>query len=78
MSFAQAQVELVLAWTRGEIFRVVFEDVLIFRDDRGLEGAAFYDALDLEESRLITEAMKVMPVSCWIFFNSTIMVWRRL
>jgi PilZ domain-containing protein len=63
VSFAQAQVELVLAWARGEIFRVVFEDVLIFRDDRGLEGAAFHDALDLEESRLITEAMKVMPVS---------------
>ena len=63
VSFAQAQVELVLAWTRGEIFRVIFDDVLVFRDNRGLEGAAFYDALDLEESRLITEAMKVMPVS---------------
>jgi hypothetical protein len=63
VSFAQAQVELVLAWARGEIFRVVFEDVLVFRDNRGVEGAAFYDALDLEESRLITEAFKVMPVS---------------
>lgn len=63
VSFAQAQVELVLAWARGEIFRVVFEDVLVFRDDRGLEGAAFYDALDLEESRLITESLKVRPVS---------------
>jgi len=63
VSFAQAQVELVLAWTRGEIFRVVFEEVLLFRDNRGLEGAAFHDALDLEESRLITEAMKIVPVS---------------
>jgi len=63
VSFAQAQVELVLAWTRGEIFRVVFDDVLVFRDNRGVEGAAFYDALDLEESRLITQALAVLPVS---------------
>lgn len=57
------QVELVLAWTRGERFRVTFEGVLVFRDNRGVEGAAFYDALDLEESALMTEALKVLPVT---------------
>lgn len=63
ISFAQARVEIVLAWTRGEVFRVSFEQVLVFRDNRGLEGAAFYDAVDLEESKLMTDALKVLPVS---------------
>ena len=63
VTFAQGQVELILAWTRGEIFKVTFSEVLVFRDDRGVEGAAFYDALDLEESTLMTSAMKVLPVS---------------
>ena len=63
VSFAQQQVELLLAWTRGEMFRVIFTDVLVFRDDRGVEGAAFYDALDLEESQLMTQVLKVMPLS---------------
>lgn len=61
--YAQGQVELILAWTRGEIFRVTFSEVLVFRDNRGVEGAAFYDALDLEDSNLMAEAMKVLPVS---------------
>ena len=63
VSFAQQQVELILAWTRGELFRVVFPEVLIFRDNRGLEGAAFYDALDLEESSLKSAGLKILPVS---------------
>ena len=63
VTFAQGQVELILAWTRGEIFKVTFSEVLSFRDDRGVEGAAFYDALDLEESSLMTAAMKILPVS---------------
>jgi PilZ domain len=63
VSFAQQQVELVLSWTRGEVFRVFFCDVLVFRDNRGVEGAAFYDAVDLEESALMTAALKVVPVS---------------
>lgn len=63
VSFAQQQVELLLAWTRGEMFRVIFTDVLLFRDNRGVEGAAFYDAVDLEESKLMTQAMTVLPVS---------------
>ncbi len=48
VAYAQQQVELVLAWARGEIFRVVFAEVLVLRDNRGAEGAAFYDAVDLE------------------------------
>lgn len=63
VSYAQQQVELVLAWTRGEVFRVVFADALVFRDNRGAEGAAFYDAVDLEESTLKTQALQVMPLS---------------
>lgn len=63
VNFSQAQVDLILCWTRGEIFRVVFSNVLVFRDNRGVEGAAFYDALDLEESTLLTAGFKVVPVS---------------
>lgn len=63
VSYGQQQLELVLAWTRGEMFRVTFPEVLVFRDNRGAEGAAFYDALDLEESNLKTQAMQVMPVT---------------
>jgi len=63
VKFSQQRVELILSWSRGEVFRVVFSEVLIFRDDRGLEGAAFYDAVDLEESALMTAAMSVLPVS---------------
>lgn len=55
--------DLILCWTRGEIFRVVFSDVLVFRDNRGVAGAAFYDALDLEESALLNAGFKVQPVS---------------
>ena len=63
VSFAQAQVDMLLSWGRGEIFRVVFLDVLVFRDNRGLEGAAFYDALDLEESQMMNTVLKSLPVS---------------
>lgn len=63
VTYAHQQVELVLAWSRGEVFRVVFGDVLVFRDNRGVEGAAFYDALDLEDSAMKSQALMVLPVS---------------
>jgi len=61
--FSQGQAELTLTWTRGEVFRVTFPEVLIFRDDRGMEGAAFHDALDLEDSTLMQSTLKRLPVS---------------
>lgn len=61
--FGQAQVELTLSWTRGEVFHVIFQKVLVLRDNRGIEGAAFYDAVDLEDSTLMVAARKVQPVS---------------
>ena len=56
-------VELILSWRRGEVFRVLFRQVLVFRDNRGVEGEAFHDALDLEESTLLTQGFKVLPAS---------------
>ena len=61
--FQKNEVELILSWSRGEVFRVLFGQVLVFRDNRGLEGQTFHDALDLEESQLMTKGFKVLPAS---------------
>ena len=61
--YRDSEVSLHLERQGGKRFLVEFDNVLLFRDHRGLEGTGFDDALEHRDSDLLRSVRKAQPIA---------------